>query len=99
MLKISIKRGGQVTNEAEFATQELLDAWLERHIGMGTFPSDVEREIVDTTGDLQLAELKRQYKKDVKKKLKSMDEAAWKGVNTVAELKQVVRDFLDILDD
>jgi hypothetical protein len=37
MIKISILKDGQLTNGGEFETQELADAWLAKHEGLGTF--------------------------------------------------------------
>ena len=37
MIKISIIKNSQVTNQATFPTMEEAQAWLERHEGMGTF--------------------------------------------------------------
>lgn len=37
MFKISIIKNAQVTNSAQFPTQEEADAWLARHEEMGTF--------------------------------------------------------------
>lgn len=37
MFKISIIKNSQVTNSAQFPSQEEADAWLSRHEGMGTF--------------------------------------------------------------
>ena len=37
MIKISIIKNTQVTNSAQFPSQEEADAWLARHEGMGTF--------------------------------------------------------------
>jgi hypothetical protein len=37
MIKISIIKNGQVTNSAQFPTQEEAEAWLSRHEAMGSF--------------------------------------------------------------
>jgi hypothetical protein len=37
MIQVSIKRSGQLTNQASFPTMEEAQAWLASHEGMGTF--------------------------------------------------------------
>jgi hypothetical protein len=37
MIKISIIKNAQVTNQASFPTMEEAQAWLDKHEGMGTF--------------------------------------------------------------
>ena len=37
MKQITITKSGQVTNSAQFPSQEEADAWLAKHEGMGTF--------------------------------------------------------------
>ena len=37
MIQITIRRDGQITNQASFPTQEEAQAWLSSHEGMGTF--------------------------------------------------------------
>ena len=37
MIQISIKKQGQITNQASFPSQEEAQAWLSSHEGMGTF--------------------------------------------------------------
>jgi hypothetical protein len=39
MKQITVKKLGQITNQAQFETQEEAQAWLDSHIGMGTFGS------------------------------------------------------------
>jgi hypothetical protein len=39
MKQLSITKSGVLTNQASFETQEELDAWLNKHIGMGSFGS------------------------------------------------------------
>jgi hypothetical protein len=39
MKQINITKSGILTNQASFETQEELDAWLNKHIGMGSFGS------------------------------------------------------------
>ena len=39
MIQISIKKQNIITNQASFETQELADAWLSEHEGMGSFGS------------------------------------------------------------
>lgn len=49
MIKISIIKNLQVTNSAQFPSQEEADAWLARHEGMGTFgqkKETVERQVL-----------------------------------------------------
>jgi hypothetical protein len=48
MIKISIIKFGQITNQATFPSQEEAQAWLSKHEGMGTFgqkASSSEREV------------------------------------------------------
>ena len=37
MIKVSIKKQDQITNQAQFSSQEEADAWLASHEGMGSF--------------------------------------------------------------
>lgn len=37
MIKVTITRDGQITNQASFPSQEEAQAWLAKHEGMGTF--------------------------------------------------------------
>ena len=49
MKQITITKSGQVTNSAQFPSQEEADAWLARHEGMGTFgqkKETVERQVL-----------------------------------------------------
>lgn len=49
MKQINIIKNGQVTNSAQFSSQEEADAWLARHEGMGTFgqkKETVERQVL-----------------------------------------------------
>lgn len=49
MIKISIIKNAQVTNSAQFPSQEEADTWLARHEGMGTFgqkKETVERQVL-----------------------------------------------------
>ena len=49
MKQINIIKNGQVTNSAQFPSQEEADAWLARHEGMGTFgqkKETVERQVL-----------------------------------------------------
>jgi hypothetical protein len=39
MKQINITKSGILTNQASFESQELADAWLSKHIGMGSFGS------------------------------------------------------------
>jgi hypothetical protein len=57
MIKISILKDGQLTNGGEFETQELADAWLAKHEGLGTFGQKAgTREIQAEVSPVVLAE-------------------------------------------
>jgi hypothetical protein len=61
MKKLSITKSGVLTNQASFETQEELDAWLNKHIGMGSFGAPRYEtqsvEIVPSTQDEEGTEL------------------------------------------
>ena len=49
MKQITITKNGQVTNQAQFPSQEEADTWLATHEGMGTFgqkKETVERQVL-----------------------------------------------------
>jgi hypothetical protein len=50
MIQITVTKSGIVSNQAEFDSQELADAWLSNHLGMGSFGSPrYEMQSVETS--------------------------------------------------
>lgn len=76
---------GSVVSPAKYETVEV--------------PGEYELVIEDITKELEDQDNKKNKLKKLRKDLKELSEDNWKAVNSIAELKKVVRTLVDILED
>lgn len=62
-------------------------------------PSEWTYEYEDLTETHKAREGKEKKRKEAKLKVKNLTEDGWKNVNTIAEVKAILKDLIDALDD
>lgn len=62
-------------------------------------PSEWVYEYSDLTEDFKNQELKKSIRKDAKARIKALKDDDWKNVNTIAEVKVILRDIISAMEE